>query len=156
MRDINEIKQTSGIVIKREGEDGFGGTVFPIEYKNGKVKVINRIDKALHFIFSWGCGFEHLSVSTPVKTPTWEQMQKMKEIFWRDDEVCMQLHPKKEDYVDNMPYCLHIWKPIEKEIPTPPSIMVGFREGKEKEDKILLEKYIDEMPKFNSKGNEEE
>lgn len=156
MRDINEIKQTSGIVIKREGRDGFGGTVFPIEYKNGKVKVINRIDKALHFIFSWGCGFEHLSVSTPVKTPTWEQMQKMKEIFWRDDEVCMQLHPKKEDYVDNMPYCLHIWKPIEKEIPTPPSIMVGFREGKEKEDKILLEKYIDEMPKFNSKGNEEE
>lgn len=155
MRDINEIKQTSGIVIKREGRDGFGGTVFPIEYKNGKVKVINRIDKALHFIFSWGCGFEHLSVSTPVKTPTWEQMQKMKEIFWRDDEVCMQLHPKKEDYVDNMPYCLHIWKPIEKEIPTPPSIMVGFREGKEKEDKILLEKYINEMPKF-SKDNEEE
>ena len=146
MRNIEEIKQTSGIVIKKEGKDGFGGTVFPIEYKNGKVKIDNRIDKALHFIFSWGCGFEHLSVSTPVKTPTWEQMQKMKEIFWNNDEVCMQLHPKKEDYVDNMPYCLHIWKPIDKEIPTPPSIMVGFRKGKEKEDKILLEKYKDEMP----------
>lgn len=52
MRDINEIKQTSGMVIKKEGKDGFGGTVFPIEYKNGKVKIVKDIDKALHFMFS--------------------------------------------------------------------------------------------------------
>lgn len=148
MKDLNEIKNTIGIKIKKEGEDGFGGTVFPIEYKKGKVKVINDIEKALHFCFSWGCGFEHLSVSTPIKTPTWEQMQKMKEIFWNDDEVCMQLHPKKEDYVNNMPYCLHIWKPIDKEIPTPPSIMVGFRKDHLNEDMKLLEELYDDMPKI--------
>lgn len=134
MKDINEIKQTLGMLIKGEGIDGFGGTVFPTYYKKGRVKVDNRVDQALHFRFSWGLGFEHLSVSTPVKTPTWEQMCKMKDIFWNDDEVCMQLHPKKEEYVNNMPYCLHIWKPIDKEIPTPPSIMVGVRKGKEVED----------------------
>ena len=45
MKDIEEIKRTPGIVIKREGPDGFGGSVFPIEYKNGKVKVeIRNID----------------------------------------------------------------------------------------------------------------
>lgn len=148
MRDINEIKQTSGMVIKKEGKNGFGGAVFPIEYKNGKVKIVKDIDKALHFIFSWGCGFEHLSVSTPIKCPTWEQMCKMKDIFWRDDEICMQLHPKKEDYVNCMQYCLHIWRPIDKEIPTPPSIMVGFRKGKETEDLLDFLTFYDEMPKW--------
>lgn len=148
MRNIDEIKQTSGMVIKKEGKDGFGGTVFPIEYKNGKVKIVKDIDKALHFMFSWGCGFEHLSVSTPIQCPTWEQMCKMKDIFWRDDEVCMQLHPKKEDYVNCMQYCLHIWRPIDKEIPMPPSIMVGLRKGKETEDLLDFLTFYDEMPKW--------
>ena len=148
MRNIDEIKQTSGMVIKKEGKDGFGGTVFPIEYKNGKVKIVKDIDKALHFMFSWGCGFEHLSVSTPIKCPTWEQMCKMKDIFWRDDEVCMQLHPKKEDYVNCMQYCLHIWRPIDKEIPMPPSIMVGLRKGKETEDLLDFLTFYDEIPKW--------
>lgn len=147
MKDIEEIKKTTGMKLKMEGQDGFGGTVYKITYKNGKPKVSNKYEDNLNFIFSWGCGFEHLSVSTPVRTPTWEQMCFMKDIFWRDDEVCMQLHPKKEDYVDNMPYCLHIWKPINKEIPTPPSIMVGFRKGKMEEDlALLIENYAD-MPK---------
>lgn len=148
MKNIEEIKATPGIYIKKEGPNGFGGTVFPIEYKKWKLKVVNDIDKALHFIFSVGCGFEHLSVSTPIKTPTWDQMCRMKDIFWREDEVCMQLHPKKEDYVNNMKYCLHIWKPIDKEIPTPPSIMVGLRKGKEDEDIEQLIKFYDEMPKW--------
>ena len=86
----------------------------------------------MNFIFSWACGFEHLSVSTTVKTPTWEQMCKMKDIFWKEDEVCMQLHPAKENYIDNMPYCLHIWRPINKEIPTPPNLMVGIRKDPDK------------------------
>ena len=147
MKDIEEIKKTTGMKLKMEGQDGFGGTVYKITYKNGKPKVSNKYEDNLNFIFSWGCGFEHLSVSTPVRTPTWEQMCFMKDIFWNDDEVCMQLHPKKEDYVDNMPYCLHIWKAIDKDIPTPPSIMVGFRKGKMEEDlALLIENYAD-MPK---------
>lgn len=148
MRDIEEIKKTSGLVIKKEGIDGLAGTVFPIEYRKGKVKVNQNIDEALHFIFSRGLEWEHLSVSTPVKTPTWEQMCKMKEIFWGDDEVCMELHPKKEDYVNMHPYCLHIWKPIGIEIPTPPSILVGIRKGKELEDMQKIKEYADKMAKW--------
>lgn len=148
MRDREEIKNTTGVKIKKEGRDGFGGSVYPVEYKKGKPVIKKDVDKVLHFMFSTGCGFEHLSVSTPVRCPTWDEMCKMKDIFWRDDEVCMQLHPKKEDYVDNMKYCLHIWKPLNQEIPTPPSIMVGFRKGKEKEDAELLKKLCDEMPNW--------
>lgn len=39
----------------------------------------------------------------------------------------MQLHPAKENYINNMPYCLHIWRPINQKIPTPPNLMVGIR-----------------------------
>lgn len=152
MRDIEEIKKTSGLVIKKEGIDGLAGTVFPIEYRKGKVKVNQNIDEALHFIFSKGLGWEHLSVSTPVKTPTWEQMCKMKEIFWGDDEVCMELHPKKEEYVNMHPYCLHIWKPIGVEIPTPPSILVGIRKGKEFEDMQKIKEYANRMAKWQLKA----
>ncbi len=148
MRYIEAIQRKSGLVIKKEGQDGLAGTVFPIEYKNGKVKIKQNIDEALHFIFSRGLEWEHLSVSTPVKTPTWEQMCKMKEIFWRDDEVCMELHPKKEEYVNMHPYCLHIWKPIGVEIPIPPSILVGIRRGKEQEDMQKIKEYTDKMAKW--------
>ena len=47
-----------------------------------------------------------------------------------------------------MQYCLHIWRPIDKEIPTPPNIMVGFRKGKEAEDLMELIKYYEDMPKW--------
>lgn len=143
-----EIRNTPGVFIKKEGKDGFGGSVFPIEYKKGKIKVDRNYDKVLHFIFSNGCGWEHLSVSTPARTPTWDEMCKMKEIFFNDNECCVEYHPKKEDYVNCMEYCLHIWKPIDKEIPTPPSVMVGFRKGKEEEDMKELIKLYDEMAKW--------
>ncbi len=147
-KTLEEIKQTPGIKIKREGLSGLGGSIYPIEYIKGKTKIITKSSEVLNFIFSIGCGFEHLSVSTTVGIPTWEQMCKMKDIFWNKDEVCMQLHPKEEDYVDQMRYCLHIWRPIDQEIPTPPSIMVGFRKGKTEEDLQLLEKYKNQMPRW--------
>ena len=78
--------------------------------------------------FTQGFGWEHLSVSTRNKTPEWDVMCKLKEIFWRDDECCVEYHPKREDYVNNMPYCLHIWKKIDEEFEMPPSILVGFKD----------------------------
>lgn len=85
-------------------------------------------NKRLNFKFSRANGWEHLSVSMPNRCPNWEQMCFMKEQFWEDDEACVEYHPKKEDYVNNHNYCLHIWKPYEIELPTPPSIMVGIRD----------------------------
>ena len=131
MKTIEEIKNTSGVKIISEGVDGLAGNVYTkVTYKNGKPKFENE----LFFIFSTGCGFEHLSVSTADRCPTWEEMCYMKDIFWNNDEVCMQLHPKKEEYVNNHNYCLHIWKPINQEIPTPPSVLIGIRKGHEFED----------------------
>lgn len=142
MKDIKEIKQTTGLIIKKEKSNGFGGTYCIFEHKNGTAK----LKQQLHFIFSWACGFEHLSVSTPTRTPTWDEMCIMKDVFWRDDEECMQLHPKKENYIDNMKYCLHIWRPINQAIPMPPNIMVGLRPNHLKED-------VAELIQFSKENN---
>ena len=86
--------------------------------------------KVYSIIMSWGGGWEHLSVN-PVKndkTPSWDFMCKMKEMFFKDDEVCVQYHPMKKDYVNNMPHCLHIWRPTCAKLPIPPSIFVGVKE----------------------------
>jgi hypothetical protein len=69
--------------------------------------------------------WDHLSVSTPTRCPTWEEMEFLKRLFFERDECAMQLHVPPRDHVDNHPFCLHIWRPLDVEIPRPPSIMVG-------------------------------
>ncbi len=68
--------------------------------------------KQLNYIFSIQGGWEHLSVSMPSKTPSWDQMCKMKEVFFDDEEEAVEYHPKKSEYINAHPHCLHIWRPI--------------------------------------------
>lgn len=117
MKKINEIKETRGLVIIQEAEDGFAGF-----YSDP----ITR--RTYCFVFSWGGGWEHLSISTPSRTPSWDEMCKFKDMFFEENECCVQYHPAKEDYVNQHPHCLHIWKPLECELPKPPSIYVGIKE----------------------------
>ncbi len=100
-----------------------------------KLMLNTQYDKQSCVKFTKAMGWEHLSVSFDDMLPDWNYMQEMKEMFWKDDEECFQLHPKKEDYINNHNYCLHIWRPLEQQIPIPPTILVGFRPGKEQEDK---------------------
>ena len=72
-----------------------------------------------------GKPWEHVSVSLDTRCPTWDEMNFVKEMFWRDDECVIQYHPPKSNYVNIMPYCLHLWKPIGVKIPMPPSMCVG-------------------------------
>ena len=68
--------------------------------------------------------WEHVSVSTPNRCLTWEEMCKIKDLFFNEDEAVMQIHPAKKDYVNVHSFCLHLWKPKTKEIPLPPSYLV--------------------------------
>lgn len=70
-------------------------------------------------------GWEHVSVSLPTRTPTWAEMCFVKDLFWREDEMAVQFHPRKADYVNHHPFCLHLWCPVGGEFPTPPSMLVG-------------------------------
>lgn len=122
MKSIEEIKNTTNLFIEAEAaNDGMEGKYYD-----------KHSGKWLNFIFSYQLGWEHLSVSMPNKTPSWDQMCMMKDIFWEEEEACVQYHPRKEDYVNNHKHCLHIWKPTEEALPIPPSILVGFRNEAEK------------------------
>jgi len=65
-------------------------------------------------------GWEHVSVSCINRCPTWEEMCKVKDMFWRDDETVVEFHPRKESYIKAHPYCLHLWKLAETEYELPP------------------------------------
>jgi hypothetical protein len=69
--------------------------------------------------------WEHVSVSLPVRCPTWTEMDFVKNLFWRDDETVMQFHVPKSEHVNCHQYCLHLWKPIGIEILRPPASCVG-------------------------------
>lgn len=65
----------------------------------------------LRAISSDGLGWDHVSVSTNrMRTPTWEEMAYIKDLFWEDEEVCWEYHPAKSQYVNCHPYTLHIWR----------------------------------------------
>lgn len=79
-------------------------------------------------------GWEHVSVSCQFKRgsrwktriPTWEEMCFIKDLFWDDNEVVIQLHPAKENYINNHPHVLHMWRPLHEELPLPPVTAVGL------------------------------
>ena len=64
--------------------------------------------------------WEHVSVSLANRCPTWEEMCAVKDIFWKEDETVIQFHPRRLNYVNRMPYCLHLWRKVgleEHELP---------------------------------------
>lgn len=81
----------------------------------------------MKIIASDGMGWEHVSVSRESRCPTWDEMCAVKNLFWNEDETVIQFHPPKTEYVNNHPFCLHLWKPIDFEIQTPDSWLVGTK-----------------------------
>ena len=78
--------------------------------------------------FSYGGGWEHVSVALfGGKTPSWNDMCALKDMFWNNEECVVQFHPPKSEYVNNVENCLHLWKPIGQEFPIPDSILVGIK-----------------------------
>jgi hypothetical protein len=76
-----------------------------------------------------GDGWEHVSVhcGKPGKsrTPSWKEMAFVKDTFWEPEDVVMQLHPRRSQYVNVHPDTLHLWRSRNQPIPEPPAILVG-------------------------------
>ena len=96
----------------QEGDDG-GAFLIPFEGRN------------LQVIASNGLGWEHVSVSLNQRCPNWREMNFVKDLFWNNDEVVMQLHVAKKNHINIHPFCLHMWRPLDAVIPLPPGFMVG-------------------------------
>jgi len=72
-------------------------------------------------------GWEHVSISLARRTPNWDEMCFVKDLFWDDTETVIQFHPPKFEYVNNHKYCLHLWRPTDGHVRLPPSILVGVK-----------------------------
>ncbi len=118
MKNINEIKSMT--IVSRDIDGGAGYIKIPHIKKDGTKTV-----KKASVIYSVGGGWEHVSVALlNGNTPTWDDMCFIKDEFWTDDDVVMQLHPRRADYVNVKDNCLHLWRPLNADIPTPPRIFV--------------------------------
>lgn len=91
------------------------------DHKNGAF----AFRDGLKAIVSSGMGWEHVSVSRKSRCPSYEDMDRMKHMFWDSEDCVMQLHVPDSEHVNYHPYTLHMWRPLNAEIPRPPAIMVG-------------------------------
>lgn len=120
MKTLEQIKESNRIIVGYVGPDGGQGEIHMPTWKGS-------------IIWSFGGGWEHVSVAPYQKriTPSWDDMCRIKEIFFKEDECVVQYHPPKSQYVNNMQNCLHIWRPLNETMPMPPSILVGIRDGQD-------------------------
>jgi hypothetical protein len=115
--DLEKWRVSQGVYQSQRGDD-FG--LFLIEGPCGKgLRVIASSGDA-----SLGVDWEHVSVSTPSRCPNWTEMSFIKDLFWAETECVMQLHVPKSKHINTHNFCLHLWRPLNAEIPMPPSIAV--------------------------------
>jgi hypothetical protein len=83
----------------------------PLPYGVGYVIKHPRTKANLTVIASVDNGWNHVSVSLEKRTPIWDEMCFVKNLFFQPEEMCLQFHPKKSQYVNAHNFCLHIWQP---------------------------------------------
>lgn len=116
----NEFRSGSGMFATTSA-DGMNG-YFRIPLPDRGHKVIADC------IVSDGEDWEHVSVHITEfgkqRTPTWDEMCVVKDLFWQAEETVVQYHPAKSDYVNTHPHVLHLWRPTNGGLPNPPLIFV--------------------------------
>jgi len=116
MKTPNEYRIRAG-VFGSDDSDGCNGA-FAIPFRSFMLTVIA----------SDGLGWEHVSVSLKNRCPNWDEMSFIKRLFWGDDETVIQFHPRRAEYVNNWPNCLHLWKRAGVDHELPPAILTGIKE----------------------------
>jgi hypothetical protein len=100
--------------------------------------------RLIHTVAATGMGWQHVSVSfgpQNFKTPSWEVMSFVKELFWEPEDCVIQLHPPKSRCVNYHEGCLHLWRCIDgREQPLPPTILVGIPGETKKNEKLVSSK----------------
>ena len=71
---------------------------------------------SLALIASDGAGWEHVSVRATrgrqSRIPKWIEMAQIKDRCWDPDDVVVQFHPRRSEYVNVHPHVLHLWRPL--------------------------------------------
>lgn len=104
MKTVEEIAKASNLVVISNTENGGCGRLIYGSLKNATV-IWGRAE---------GGRFDHVGISPTNRTPTWEEMCKVKDIFFDPEEECYQVFPKRSQYVNIRKNCLHIWRDVQK------------------------------------------
>ncbi|SNR99553.1 hypothetical protein SAMN04488503_2245 [Humidesulfovibrio mexicanus] len=51
----------------------------------------------------------HVSCSRKSRLPSWDDLKVVKDVFIGEEVEAIQCLPKKSEYVNLMPHCLHLW-----------------------------------------------
>jgi hypothetical protein len=126
LNDLNKYRDRSYDVMRAYGSIG--------DATCGRFFLLSPIDRALMCIIAAsGEGWDHVSISRKNRVPNWVEMDFVKRRFFLPEEVAFQLHVAEKDHINEHPHCLHLWRPLDREIPLPPGWMVG-RDAKEEAD----------------------
>lgn len=76
-------------------------------------------------------GWEHVSVHVRyvrdgqrmMRTPSWDEMCAIKDMFWEPTECVVQFHPPASSHINTHPHVLHLWRHVEP-FAMPPQICV--------------------------------
>ena len=110
---LNELRITDHSVAQHYG--GFG------DEKCGVFQMLSPIDGApLLVIASNDAGWDHISVSRKGRSPNQREMDYVFRIFFAADETAVQYFVPTAEHVNNMPNCLHLWRPHHTALPKPP------------------------------------
>lgn len=114
---LNQNRIRAGLYAS-EDSDGF----------NGMFRLTIAMDY-VRCLASDGGGWQHVSVSLVDRKhpPRWRTVCAVKDLFWEPEDWVVQYHPAQSQYLNYHPGCLHLWRPLEAVLPTPPPEMVGPR-----------------------------
>lgn len=115
MRNLNFLYQFRLPLMGQYGDSSCGFFIIP-----------SRNNNFYQVIASSGSGWDHISVCLLdrkgrfiKRTLTWDEMCLIKKLFFYDDEYAVEFHPRKQDYIDDHHYVLHIWRSNILDFPLP-------------------------------------
>jgi hypothetical protein len=139
MRDsfehIDQFRVPEGPLASTPGDGRHGAFIIPITGHRQETVLIIIATDGTEMTGDPCTRWEHVSVHVAVdtgkngvkkRTPTWGEMALTKGVFWGPEEAVMQLHPRESQYVNNHEHVLHLWKPLDYEIPEPDPMLVGI------------------------------
>ena len=86
---------------------------------------IPKIKGYFQVLASTGLGWEHVSfclynekMKLEKRIPKYSEVCKIKEMFFGNEDA-YEVHPREEDYINDHPYVLHLWRPSSEKMPLP-------------------------------------
>ena len=88
------------------------GRLYRIPFDGIKLTVIATLDTDDN-----GITWEHVSVSLKHRIPTWQELKFIKMLFWDPEDEVLQFFPPQSEYINFHKNCLHLWRPINVDLP---------------------------------------